>query len=1378
MSRRVLLVCALIVQFTMVSLGSGAPASAADDPRCEPGQPGVIYGTESDDVLAGSWQDETICGLGGNDTISGGGGNDVLVGGPGDDTIDGSYGNDELVGGDGDDVLTTIGGTSSATGGPGNDTLVGGWGADTLTGGLGVDTADGSWDVDTCAAEQLFNCESAVADTFDPDQPIYTGDPRCGPGQLGVIYGTQGDDVLAGTWQDETICGLGGNDTISSGGGDDILIGGPGDDTVTGSYGADELVGGGGDDVLSTGGGASTALGGSGNDQLTGSWASDVLRGGPGVDVADGQGGNDTCAAETVVNCEETEADETDDPIAISGVVLDGGGEPIADAYVAILDAETGEPIAATFTGSSGGYVFNDIEPAAIIILFEADGYVSEYFDDAPAFVNAAVLELNPGDVIVADAALDAEAGAGSMTGQVVGGGDPILGAFVEVYTAAEPPVLIVSALTDEDGFFEIGGIPAGNVLVRVSAEGYVTQWVEGASDSSGAAPIPVNAGETTNISIGLEPELVPVGYTLVGRVSADEIPLEAANVTITDTDGAPVGSAITDIDGLWAAAFETTLSAVVIRFEADGYITEFWADAASFETADLITLAEVDEESFFGANLPPEVHGVDIWSELVSNGTADHNCATSDIGELYCWGRNNDGQLASGDRFNRAQPRVIGGEIDVAAGSVAVGGAHTCVLTTSSSPVCWGDNSAGQIGTGSFSPRDVLLPASVDTTSIPASQFIEIAAGDEHTCMLGADAWIYCFGQGSTVQLGVASEDSSAFPTPIEFWGVGPDDLPLEDVPNGFTAVAAGGNSSCAIGDDGEIYCWGAILNDTTFFAPGPVGITDVFGGQPAAEVAVGDRFACAVSVDGQTACWGDNDLGQLGRDTLGEPDLTPAPITDAGLDSEFVVDISTGAAGGCAVTAGGQTACFGQLSAEGEASAALTDSEPAPTATSVVAGGSHRCVLTIDVEIWCWGDGTYGQLGLGITPPDQPGEIYSSATINMSQVPAPITSTGDIDIDAYGSPRTGPPPPSGEWIDITGGPTFLNTFCGLTSTNQLQCFSPTAPYDPAAPTYATTDYIAAPETIVKFIDDDHAGLCGETAGATIYCWTGSETPPTPFPLPGFLATATIDIFTTSGDHHCAVTSDGVAACWGNNANRKVHPDAPTGEINDPWIVNDTSPLAGQTIIDMVASTSRSTCATTRDDTIGEGGEPQVVTSTWCWGRPRFISPQPAPIESGGMLAITQANLLESALGSQNENIARFDETCVITDLGAVACVYNPGAISANRSVGFTSGLGGDEGDLPAVDTVSSSEGRLCALSSDDSLLCWASLDSNLNGIGVDAWQLAGMATTEAVEVGPGLPLLEARTFTSIAAAGHAVATIADDGQIYLIGGPQIPPA
>jgi alpha-tubulin suppressor-like RCC1 family protein len=101
----------------------------------------------------------------------------------------------------------------------------------------------------------------------------------------------------------------------------------------------------------------------------------------------------------------------------------------------------------------------------------------------------------------------------------------------------------------------------------------------------------------------------------------------------------------------------------------------------------------------------PVLVSGVmDAKVTSVSMG-AWHVCATTEDGGLWCWGENPVGELGYG-KAELVQPEVHPPtrvpDLPGGAAAVAAGWGHTCAIDGTGDVWCWGRNDAGQLGTGS----------------------------------------------------------------------------------------------------------------------------------------------------------------------------------------------------------------------------------------------------------------------------------------------------------------------------------------------------------------------------------------------------------------------------------------------------------------------------------------------------------------------------------------------------------------------------------------------------------------------------------------------------------------------------------------------------
>ena len=117
-------------------------------------------------------------------------------------------------------------------------------------------------------------------------QEDHDGDCEGGDeGDVNVIQGSNGDEILDGGSGRDDIFGGNGQDILHGGAGFDRLYGQNGNDELYGGKGKDSLDGDNGDDLMVGGCGPDTLIGGNGNDLLDGGNSPDILIGGRGNDI-------------------------------------------------------------------------------------------------------------------------------------------------------------------------------------------------------------------------------------------------------------------------------------------------------------------------------------------------------------------------------------------------------------------------------------------------------------------------------------------------------------------------------------------------------------------------------------------------------------------------------------------------------------------------------------------------------------------------------------------------------------------------------------------------------------------------------------------------------------------------------------------------------------------------------------------------------------------------------------------------------------------------------------------------------------------------------------------------------------------------------------
>ena len=98
----------------------------------------------------------------------------------------------------------------------------------------------------------------------------------------------------------------------------------------------------------------------------------------------------------------------------------------------------------------------------------------------------------------------------------------------------------------------------------------------------------------------------------------------------------------------------------------------------------------------------------------------------------------------------------------------VATGLSHSCAETATSTVWCWGRNDRGQLGDGTTT--DQLVPVAVSGgagSDVPASSRV-VATGDSHTCAVASDSSVWCWGHNITGQLGDGTTTNATTPSRV----------------------------------------------------------------------------------------------------------------------------------------------------------------------------------------------------------------------------------------------------------------------------------------------------------------------------------------------------------------------------------------------------------------------------------------------------------------------------------------------------------------------------------------------------------------------------------------------------------------------------------
>ncbi len=303
----------------------------------------------------------------------------------------------------------------------------------------------------------------------------------------------------------------------------------------------------------------------------------------------------------------------------------------------------------------------------------------------------------------------------------------------------------------------------------------------------------------------------------------------------------------------------------------------------------------------------PTLVSGGHAWMDVAAG--AYFVCALTTVGQGYCWGDGDLGQIGIGESGNPPDVTVpTAVHTDSMFAHVVIGNSSgPCALTAGSAALCWGSNAWGRLGNGSDT---LVTEPTLVSGGIP---FTALSTAFSGTCGVTTSGDAYCWGASTT--LGLGNE-----PPPDTCAGLGGCAKIPSPVAGGLSyqpILADDGNVVCAVATTQQTYCWGSgyfgngTIDFATFPIPSATGLAFV-------ALEGGDGFLCGIIDGGSAYCWGDNTNGRLGNGTMANA-TTPVAVSG---DRRFV---------------------------------------------QLAASQSHVCGIATDGNAFCWGGNDRGELGDG---------------------------------------------------------------------------------------------------------------------------------------------------------------------------------------------------------------------------------------------------------------------------------------------------------------------------------------------------------------------------------------------------------------------------
>lgn len=271
---------------------------------------------------------------------------------------------------------------------------------------------------------------------------------------------------------------------------------------------------------------------------------------------------------------------------------------------------------------------------------------------------------------------------------------------------------------------------------------------------------------------------------------------------------------------------------------------------------------------------------------------------------------------------------------------TIVAGAVHTCALGENGRVCCWGDESLGRLRA-----RDE-IPTAVRVGGLPGA-VVAAVAGLDFTCAMLADREVRCWGRASSGSVGIG-QSAERFPTALQDWVSAERSTPHAIVVGRFegaTELLSRYNTVCAVGAT-TAHCWGGITTNELYLPQRP---RSTWPREPMQFV----LQPVAVELERARAL-----MGRARGPSYGIP------------RGEIVAADSPGWALHCGVQRGRGLVCVDRDPHDVRVESNERVLSPIESFVDISISETHACAWTREGDLWCWGSNRYQQLGTGIVP------------------------------------------------------------------------------------------------------------------------------------------------------------------------------------------------------------------------------------------------------------------------------------------------------------------------------------------------------------------------------------------------------------------------
>ncbi|XP_010241665.1 PREDICTED: ultraviolet-B receptor UVR8 [Nelumbo nucifera] len=337
------------------------------------------------------------------------------------------------------------------------------------------------------------------------------------------------------------------------------------------------------------------------------------------------------------------------------------------------------------------------------------------------------------------------------------------------------------------------------------------------------------------------------------------------------------------------------------------------------------------------------------------------HSLAVTAQGEVWAWGRNNEAQLGRGlssprESWNR--PEKVLGLNGVRTRAAFASGVVSTAIGEDGSVWVWGKSKRGQLGLGQ-GITEAVLPCRVE--ALAANHIVKVSLGWGHALALSKDGQLFGWGYCAEGRLGLIGKEAEV------------QQSTSPRLSRATTVPPKLSSSALEMAEKQVLEDMNAEKNMSIIWEPR---LVEELRGVPVLDIACGLDHSLILCRNNALLSGGNNTYGQLGRSNEG-PWLLPVdmpfrPLSiSSGLGHSLAVcEVPRSEVDGEPTTA---IVSWGwnrssQLGRPGpEHIPAITEGLAGEIPISVSGGRAHSIALTSKGNLWAWGCGKNGRLGLG---------------------------------------------------------------------------------------------------------------------------------------------------------------------------------------------------------------------------------------------------------------------------------------------------------------------------------------------------------------------------------------------------------------------------